>query len=329
MRQIVVSAFGGPEALVPHEVAEPRVPADGYLIETRAIGVNFADIVGRRGLYTRDARCPFYPGLEAAGVVVERGPAARAHALGDAVLTLNFAGGCYAERIAAGEADVLRGPRDYSFDELAAFAATFGTAWYAQHEVARARPGESALVLAAAGAVGTAAVALARSHGMRPVIGAAGGAEKCAWVRSLGADACIDYTREDLREAVRALTGGRGVDYALESVGGQTLERSIEALAPLGRLVTIGYSSVDAGHGDAIKRIHPIALFQRSISVGGLNVNNLRIAGRAREWRALVEHVERHGLRPVIGQRFPLARAADAHAAVEARATRGKVLLVP
>jgi NADPH2:quinone reductase len=329
MRQIVVSAFGGPEVLVLREVAEPQPAPDGYVIEARAIGVNFADLVGRRGLYTRDARCPFAPGLEAAGVIVARGPHAREHELGDTVLTLNFAGGCYAERIAAGARDVLRGPRGYSFEQLAAFSATFGTAWYAQHEVARARPGESALILAAAGAVGTAALALARSHGMRPVIGAAGGADKCAWVRGLGADACIDYTREDLREAVRALTGGRGVDYVLESVGGETLERSIEALAPLGRLVTIGYSSVGERHGEAIKRIHPIALFQRSISIGGLNVNNLRIAGREAEWTQLVQHVERHGLLPVIGQRYSLAQAADAHAAIEARATRGKVLLLP
>ncbi|HZL99818.1 MAG TPA: zinc-binding dehydrogenase, partial [Planctomycetota bacterium] len=171
--------------------------------------------------------------------------------------------------------------------------------------------------------------ALARSHGMQPVIGAAGSADKCAFVREHGADASIDYGREDLRERVLALTGGRGVDYVLESVGGEALERCLAALAPMGRLVTIGFSSVDDGHADAIKRIHPISLFQRSISIGGLNVNNLRIAGRAAEWAALVAHVERHGLRPVIGQSWPLAEAAAAHAALEGRRTRGKVLLRP
>ena len=329
MRQIVVEAFGGPEALVLREVPEPAPPADGWVIETRAIGVNFADVVGRRGRYTKDARCPFFPGLEASGVIVAAGPDARGFERGEGVLTLNFAGGCYAERIAVRPGDVLRGPSGYSFEELAAFFATFGTAWYALHEIARARPGESALIMAAAGAVGTAAVALARSHGMRPVIGAAGSADKCAFVREVGADDCIDYGREDLRERVLSLTGGRGVDYVLESVGGAALEAALGALAPMGRLVTIGYSSVDDGHADAIKRIHPITLFQRSISVGGLNVNNLRIAGRHEERDALVAHVERHRLRPVIGQTWPLAQAAAAHAALEGRRTRGKVLLIP
>jgi NADPH2:quinone reductase len=329
MRQIVVEAFGGPEALVLREVPEPAPPADGWVLETRAIGVNFADVVGRRGRYTKDARCPFLPGLEAAGVIVAAGPRARGFGPGETVVTLNFAGGCYAERIAVGPGDVLRGPDGWSFQELAAFSATFGTAWYAMHQIARVRPGESALIQAAAGAVGTAALALARSHGMSPVIGATGSDEKCAFVRELGADAAINYAREDLRERAVALTGGRGVDYVLESVGGEALERCLAALAPMGRLVTIGYSSVDEKHADTIKRIHPISLFQRSISVGGLNVNNLRIAGRSEEWRRIVAHVERAGLRPVIGQTWPLAQAPAAHAALEGRQTRGKVLLIP
>jgi len=329
MRQIVVEAFGGPEALVLREVPEPKPPEDGWLLETRAIGVNFADVVGRRGRYTKDARCPFYPGLEASGVIVAAGPKARGFEHGERVLTLDFAGGCYAERVAVRPGDVLRGPAGYSFEELSAFAATFGTAWYAMHEIARVRSGESALIMAAAGAVGTAALALARSHGMRPVIGATGSDDKCAFVRELGAQGCINYGLENLRQRLAELTGGRGVDYVLESVGGEALEAAIASLAPMGRLVTIGYSSVDDKHADAIKRIHPITLFQRSISIGGLNVNNLRIAGRAQQWAALVAHVEAHGLRPVIGQTWPLAEAAAAHAALEGRKTRGKVLLLP
>lgn len=329
MRQIVVEEFGGPAALVLREMPEPAVPEDGWLLETRAIGINFADVVGRRGRYTKDARCPFYPGLEAAGVLVAAGPRARGHELGESVITLNFAGGCYAERIAVGPGDVLRGPAGWSFPELAAFSATFGTAWYAMHEIARVRPGESALIQAAAGAVGTAAVALARSHGLTPVIGSAGSDDKCAFVREQGADAAINYSRDDLRQRVLQHTAGRGVDYVLESVGGEALERCLSALAPMGRLVTIGFSSVDDKHADAIKRIHPIALFQRSISIGGLNVNNLRIAGRKAEWARLVAHVEQHRLRPVVGATWPLAEAAAAHAALEARLTRGKLLLIP
>ena len=128
---------------------------------------------------------------------------------------------------------------------------------------------------------------------------------------------------------MRERTGGRGVDFCLESVGGDVLARALEVLAPLGRIVLLGFSSIDSDHSERIARVHPLTLFHRSIGIFGLNVENLDFPRRAADWRALCEVAERHDLRPVVGPRFPLERAADAHAAIEARSTVGKVLLVP
>jgi len=328
-RQIVLTRFGGPEVLEVTEGPDPEPPADGYVVETRAIGLNFAETVERRGAYRKDQPLPYPMGKEAAGVVVARGPKARRFEIGDEVLVVKFDNGCYADRIAAREDQLLRPPRGLDWTEKAAFANTFATAWYAMHEIARVRPGESVLIQAAAGGVGTAAVLLARSHGCEPILGTAGGEEKCRLVEGLGARRCVDYRTEDFREAVAAFTGGQGVDYCLESVGGEVYEQSLEVLAPMGRLVIIGFSSIREDYRGTLKRIHPLTVFHRSILVGGLNVDHLSYPSRLEVWERLVTHVEEHGLKPVVGPVFRLEEAAEAHAALEGRRTVGKVILLP
>jgi NADPH2:quinone reductase len=124
-------------------------------------------------------------------------------------------------------------------------------------------------------------------------------------------------------------TGGRGVDFVLESVGGDVFQRSLEVLAPMGRMVVIGFSSIREDYKQAVPKVHPLSLFHRSTMISGLNVENLDIPTRRDVWARLVRHVDQHGLRPVIGHRFPLEQAAEAHAALEGRRTQGKVLLVP
>jgi NADPH2:quinone reductase len=266
-------------------------------------------------------------------VVVERGPDATDFAVGDRVIVIKFSGGCSAERVAASPRMLLSAPAALDFEQLAAFPIVFGTAWYALHEIARVRPGESVLIQAAAGGVGTAAIQLARSHGCKPILGTAGGPEKTRLVESLGASAAIDYRAEgeagDFRPAVLEATGGRGVDFVLESVGGDVFQRSLEVLAPMGRMVVIGFSSIREDYKQAVPKVHPLSLFHRSTMISGLNVENLDIPTRRDVWARLVRHVDQHDLRPVIGHRFPLEQAAEAHAALEGRRTHGKVLLVP
>ena len=327
MRKIRLEAFGGPEVLEVRDMPRPVFPDDGYLIETRAVGLNFAELVERRGRYRKDQQVPYEMGKEAAGVVIERGPNATRFAVGDAVIAVKFNNGCYAEIVDATEAQVIRPPKGLSFVEMAAFANTFGTAWYAIHEQARVRPGESMLIQAAAGGVGTAAVMLSKALGCAPIIGTAGSDDKCRLVESLGADACVNYRDTDFRETVRKLTNGRGVDFCLESVGGEVYERSLEVLAPVGRLIIIGFSSITKDYANAIPRLHPLTLFHRSIQVGGLNVDNLKYQTQHAFWDGLIAHVEAHGLKPLVGLTLPFEQAAEAHRALESRATTGKVVL--
>jgi NADPH2:quinone reductase len=329
MRKILLHEFGPPGVMVVSDQPEPTLADDGYVVEIRAAGINFADIVERRGLYRKDQACPFELGKEASGVIVARGPQAAAFEVGESVIVIKFSGGCYAERVAALPGEILRGPKGHDFEQLAAFAISFAAGWYGMHEIARLEPGAAVLIQAAGGAVGTAAVALARAHSCSPVIGTAGSAAKCAWVEGLGADLCIDYREQDFKQAVLELTGGRGVDYVLESVGGEVFEQSLACLAPLGRIVVIGFSSLVDDYSGGLKRVHPLTLFHRSISIGGLNVENLDFPGDTVVWERIVRHAEEHGLAPRIGSTFALEDAPRAHAQIEARETRGKVLLLP
>jgi NADPH2:quinone reductase len=327
MRLIEVDEFGSADVLRIRELPDPTAPVDGYVVEVRAAGVNFADVVERRGLYKRNQQVPHRLGKEAAGIVVERGPLATEFAVGDPVIVVKFDNGCYADRVAAEAHEVLRAPRGLSFIELAAFGTTFATAWWAMHEVARVRPADSVLVQAAGGGVGTAAIALARTHGCGPIIGTAGSLAKCDAVTKLGADICVDYSTTDFRQTVRAWTGDRGVDYCLESVGGETYQRSLEVMGPAGHLVVIGFSSIASDYANAVPRLHPLTVFHRSFSVGGLNIDNLAFHRRRDIWDRLIDHVEGHSIRPLVGQVYPLAQTAEAHRALESRQTTGKVVL--
>ena len=327
MRTIEVNRFGGPEVLEFREMDDPVPPADGYVVQVMAAALNYADIVERRGRYKKDQPLPGHLGKEAAGVVVAKGPSATRFEIGDPVIVVRFGNGCYAEQVAAEAHEVLRPPRGLSFEEMAAFGTAYATAWFAMHEIARVRPGEAVLIQAAAGGVGGAAITLARTHGCAPIIGTAGGPEKSALVRARGADACLDYTSTDFREAVRDLTHGTGVAYCLESVGGETYERSLDVMAPMGSMVVIGFSSVQADYANAIPRLHPLSLFHRSISVGGLNLDNLSFQRHTRTWDQLVAHAEEHDIRPAIGNVFAFDDIQAAHEQLESRRSVGKVVL--
>jgi len=328
MRAIVVDKFGSPDVLNFRDVPDPTPPRGGYVVQVLASAVNYADVVERKGLYRKGQKLPSPLGKEAAGVVIERDSDAVKFEVGDPVIVMRFGNGCYAEKVSAEAHEVLRPPLGLSFIEMAAFGTSYATAWYAMYEIARVRPGESALVQAAAGGVGSAAVTLARTGGCTPVVGTAGGPAKCAVAVGLGADACIDYLVEDFRPAVLGLTGDRGIDYCLESVGGETYRRSVDVIAPMGRLVIIGFSSIGVDYAADIRRLHPLTLFQRSISVGGLNIENLVVSRRSDIWDRLVAHAEEHAIRPHVGHVYPFEAIREAHDALESRRSTGKVLLV-
>ncbi len=330
MRQILLQRFGGPEVLEVSDQPDPTPPLDGYVVEVRAAGINYADVVERRGRYARDQQLPFALGKEAPGVIVDRGADAREFEVGARVIVIEMqTNGCYAERVAVPGHHVLPAREGLSFEELAAYPVAYATAWYALAETARVRPGDSVLIQAAGGGVGIAAVRLAQALGCGPIYGTAGSDEKCAWVESEGAERCFNYRQSDFAAELRELTDGRGVDCVLDSVGGEVFEKSLELLADLGRIVILGFASIPADFGDRIERLHPLKLFHRSVSVGGLNVARLDFPQRRAVWDRMEAVLERHRLGMKPSATFSLEQAREAHEALEQRRTQGKLVLLP
>jgi NADPH2:quinone reductase len=322
VRAIRISKNGGPEVLEEVELPDP-VPGHGeLLIHLEATAVNFADILMARGRYP-GVRPPFVPGLEAAGTVLSIGPGATMFAPGHRVMGL-CRGGSYATRVVLAERSTLPVPGTFSWAEAGAFMETFFTAWHALFTVGRASPGETVLVMAAAGGVGTSALQIAREKGLR-VIAAAGSQAKLEQIEQLATAGVVDYSSADLTARVRELTGGRGADVVLESAGGSLAQAAFEALAPLGRLVVFGAASGDFASFPSHK------LLGRNVAVLGLHLGHLLEAAPAAMEAAatgLMGLVGQGRLRPWIGQAFSLAQAAEAQERMLSRKSVGKLVLL-
>jgi NADPH2:quinone reductase len=322
MKAIRIHETGEPEVMRLEEVDTP-IPAQGeVLVKIAAAGINYADIAQRRGAYLTRTYTPMTLGFEAAGIIIAHGPGVSSPPIGTRVVA--FVNGGYAEYASASATNLIPIPDSLDFARAAAFPVQGLTAYQTLRESGRLQPGESVLVHAAAGGVGTLAVQLARLMGASKVIGTASNEQKRELVRSLGADAAIDYTQEDWVEQVKQATGGRGVDIVLEVVGGKITEQSLQCLAPFGRLVVIGAASGERPQFSGIQ------LMYKNLSVVGywltawLNRPD-RIAAATIE---LMQYLATGSLQIVVGQAFPLAEAADAHRAIAARQTTGKVVLL-
>jgi NADPH2:quinone reductase len=315
MRAVVVSRFGGPEVLeVVEDAPEPTVGPGMVLLEIERAGVNFADTHQAEDTYLAPATLPLVPGVEAAGL-----------SGGRRVVAL-LPGGGYAQRAAA--LPVTTFPIPDGVDDGAACALVLQgtTAWHLLRTSARIQPGETVVVMAAAGGVGTLAVQLARRFGAGRVVAVASTPEKRALAASLGADATVDSGDADLTAAIREACGGRS-DIVLEMTGGPTTAACLDTLAPFGRLVIYGMASrqptapVDLGR-----------LTARSQGVIGFWLSHAMrdparlIGGPLTELLALVDRGE---LRTVIGGTYPLTEARQAHEDLRARRTVGKLLLDP
>ena len=322
MKAIEVSAFGGVETISVVERDEPVAGPGQVVVDVEAAGVNYADVMMRRGLYVGGPKPPFVPGLEVAGTVASVGEGVTTVAVGQPVIALCSSGG-YAERVAVPAAAVIPRPEGVSAEVGAAFPINFYTADFALHFAGNVQPGQTVLVHAAAGGVGTAAVQLAKAADAR-VIATASSAEKLERVRALGADVLVDYTEEDFLEVVMRETGGEGVDLVLESVGGEVFEKSVKALRPLGRLVVFGVASADARKPD------PREMLFRNLWIIGLHIGLLmqtpEIVGPASE--RLFGLLARGAIIPQVGHVIPLEEAARAHELLADRANYGKIVLI-
>lgn len=272
MRAVNIREFGALEDLVVEDVADPVAGPGQVLVDVKATAANFVDLLVISGKYQFLPQRPFVPGKLPTGVVAALGQGVTALKIGDRVMTLAEQGG-YAEKIAVPAKDCFELPPGLSFVDAAAMALAFDTAWFALCERARARLGETVLVLGASGGVGMAAVQLAKAYGMRVLAGIANPA-KADLVRQAGADEVIDLSaanlQESLRDQVRAVTGGIGVDVVLDPLGGDIFDAAIRATAWRGRVVVIGFA---AGRIPTLK-INYVML--KNIEVSGLQISDYR-----------------------------------------------------
>lgn len=316
MRAIQQREFGGPEVLELVEVPVPSASAQEVLIRVTRAGVNFADTHQRRNEYLAEQRLPLVPGGEVAGVREDTG--AR-------VVALCGTGG-YAEYATAPTA--LTFPLPDAIDDGTALALLIQglTAWHLYRTSARLQAGESVVVHAAAGGVGSLAVQLARPMGAGRVIATASTEEKRELALELGADVALDAAPEGMTERLLEANDGREVDVVLDAVGGALFDRSLAALAPFGRLVTYGIASRQGNE------VHTRTLMRHSRAVVGFWLFDLvreRPEQVADALADLFDRASRDELRAVVGETYPLSEAARAQVDIAARRTTGKVLLDP
>ncbi|MDV7085244.1 NADPH:quinone oxidoreductase family protein [Rhodococcus sp. IEGM 248] len=319
MRAVVVTELSGPGGMTLQDIPEPA--ADGLvLIDVKASGVCFPDLLISYGKYQLGPELPFVPGAEVAGVVVSA-PAGSGFEPGRRVLAASQVGG-YAERVAVPPAQVLPIPSTLDFDEAASLIINYQTMEFALERRARLRAGETVVVLGAAGGVGTSTIQLAKAHGARVIaVVRRDGADD--FLRELGADEIVRLD-DGWGARVRELTGGRGAQIVVDPVGGGAFDEAVRVLAPEGRLVVIGFA------GGAIPEVKVNRVLFRNISIVGAAWGEfIRTEPNALEevHAALIRHVER-GLRPVVTSRYPLERAADALRDLEAGLVLGKAVLV-
>ena len=322
MRAVLCKEWGGPEKLVVEDVPRPALGEGAVRVAVHAAGVNFADLLVIAGQYQEKPAFPFTPGAEAAGVVSEVGADVSTLKTGDRVLALTGLG-AYAEEAVVDAARVLPIPDSMDFESAAGFPVAYGTSHGALEWRARLKAGEWLLVLGAAGGVGLAAVEIGKAMGAR-VIACAGGAEKLAVAQQHGADHVIDYSREDIRERVKAITGGHGADVVYDPVGGDAFDAALRSIAWGGRMIVIGFAAGRIPQIPAnivlVKNIDVIGFYWGSYQAHNPDLLRGSLA-------KLLSWVEQGKLKPHISQRFDLAEAARALDDLRRRKSTGKVVL--
>jgi NADPH2:quinone reductase len=322
MKAVLCKQFGPPESLVIESVESPRAGAGEVVISVRAASVNFPDVLIIQNKYQFKAPLPFSPGSELAGVVKEVGPGVQRWRAGDKVMAFTTYG-AFAEEVRTEASRLLPLPERMDFVTGAAFLLTYATTDHALRDRGALAAGETLLVLGAAGGVGLAAIEVGKALGAR-VIACASSDDKLAVCRSHGADATINYATEDLRERIKALTDGRGVDVIYDPVGGPYSEPAFRSIAWRGRHLVIGFAA-----GDIPKLPLNLALLKGASVVGVFwgDFARREAARFAESVQQLTKWYAEGRLKPHVSQTFPLEKAAEALKAMAARQVKGKVVL--
>ncbi|MFN9774994.1 MAG: NADPH:quinone oxidoreductase family protein [Burkholderiales bacterium] len=324
MKAVLCKEWGPAESLVVEDVPA-RDPGPGEVrVRVKAAGVNFPDVLIIQKKYQMQPALPFSPGSEAAGEVVAVGAGVTHVKPGDAVMA--YAGiGCFAEEVVAPADKVMKIPAGVSYEVAAAFTLTYGTSWHAIRDRAALQPGETMLVLGAAGGVGLSAIEIGKAIGAR-VIAAASTDEKLAVCREHGADATINYEKEDLREAIKRETQGKGPDVIYDPVGGKFAEPAFRSIGWRGRYLVIGFA---AGQIPSIAL--NLALLKGASIVGVFWGDFTRREPQANlaGMKEMMGWLNEGKLRPHISGRYRLDEVTRALNDMSARKVTGKILIVP
>ena len=320
MKAIRVHEFGGPEVLKLEDVTDTRPGPGQVLVQVRAVGVNPVETYVRTGTYAIKPALPYTPGADAAGVVAGVGEDVTRVSAGDRVYASGSLTGTYAEKTLCAEAQVHPLPANVSFEQGAAMGVAYGTAYRGVFQRGGGKPGEAVLVHGASGGVGTAALQLARAAGM-VVTGTAGSDAGLALVKEQGALHAVNHTATGYLDELMKLTSGRGYDLILEMLANKNLANDLGLLAKKGRVVVIGNRGTI--------EINPRDAMSREADIRGLTLF-ATTEQESKEMRAaLGAGLDNGTLRPVVGQKIPLAEAARAHVEImKDSPTLGKIVLV-
>ncbi len=323
MKAVVCKEHGLPDKLtLVTDWPEPSVGEHDVLIDVKAAGLNFPDVLMIQGKYQMQPEMPFIPGGECAGVVAAVGAKVSRFKVGDKVLSAGGSG-AFCQKIAVHELGAFPMPQGLSFEQAAGVSITYFTSYYALKQRANLQPGETLLVLGAAGGVGTSAIELGKHMGAK-VIAAASTDEKLALCKTLGADEVINYSKVSLKDAIKELTGGKGVDVVYDPVGGDYAEPAIRGMAWNGRYLVIGFASGPipkiALNLTLLKGCSLVGVFWGRFSIEEREVNLKNIEEL---WQLFASGK----ISPVVTDVFPLERYEEAFNCMMERRARGKVIL--
>ena len=324
MKAVRCKAWGPPESLVVAHLPDLEPGPGEVVVDVKAAGVNFPDVLTVQGKYQYKPELPFTPGNEFAGVVRAVGPGVSAYAPGQAVIGFTRTGG-FAEQALAPLSSLLPVPEGMDFDTAAAITLTYGTSYHAVADRGALQAGETMLVLGAAGGVGLAAIEIGKALGAR-VIAAASSDDKLAVCKAHGADELINYEREDLREAIKAATGGRGPDVIYDPVGGRYSEPAFRSIAWRGRHLVVGFAAGE------IPRLPWNLMLLKGASVVGVfwgDFTRKEPAAHQVAMQRLMDWMAEGKLRPLVSKRYPLEQTAQALNDMAGRKVVGKVVITP
>jgi NADPH2:quinone reductase len=334
MRAYLLTKSGKPKVLKIHEVPDPQLREDNVVVNMKYVGINYADILSRKGLYGWTVKRPYILGMEGSGVVEDVGKGTDLYGVGDEVIVCSQYG-CYAEKVSVPPAFAVPALGLYNMEENAAFIVNFMTAWVSLFELAKLEKGVSVLVTAAAGGVGTAVVQLASKYGAQ-VYGLVGSIEKAKFVKQLGAVEAFNYRDPTWFDQLKQT--GTEINVVIEMVGGEVFKKCFKILSPFGRFVVMGFASLDLKKWNPYswwntwRDIPRVSIMDLAVKSGGVMASHLGYLLRDQErmlnvYKNLKHFINKSDIRPVVGKIFEFDQAPAAHAHVESRKSYGKILL--